>query len=168
MRQEEKDELMKTLVIDAFVDLMLIGEPEVTEQTIDNFLKDRYFLDRYLKLKKSFEEEISKKSKLVEMPKVKLSENVYTTKSVSKNDINNILKNARLKNDNMKQNSWTDPQDIIEANIIKEAEKSGKSAYDSDVLRELILTRQKNKNKDSNINLAMANTARENAEKFKG
>lgn len=168
MRQDEKDELMKTLVIDAFVDLMLIGEPEVSERTIDNFLKDRYFLDRYLKLKKSFEEEISKKSKLNEIPKVQLSENVYTTKSVSKNDINTILKNARLKNENLKQNSWTDPQDVLESEIIKSAESSGKSAYDADVLRQLILHRQKNKNKDSNLGVTMAEAARQKAEEFKG
>ncbi|WP_338984195.1 hypothetical protein [Spiroplasma endosymbiont of Othius punctulatus] len=167
MRQDEKDELMKTLVIDAFVDLMLVGEPEVSEQTIDNFLKDRYFLDRYLKLKKSFEVEIAKKKNPASIPKINLSDNVYTARSVNKNDINSILKNARVQNNNMKNNSWTDPQDKLEAEIIEKAKQSGKNEFDSDVLRELILHRQKNKNRDSNIGVGIAEAAKEKMKEMK-
>ncbi|AKU79599.1 hypothetical protein [Spiroplasma turonicum] len=61
------------------------------------------------------------------------------------NSLEQIIKNAKLQINSVKNkcqnNYYLDPEE----EIIKKAHENGKSQYDSDVLRELILNRQKNK-----------------------
>ncbi|WP_338985575.1 hypothetical protein [Spiroplasma endosymbiont of Diplazon laetatorius] len=56
-----------------------------------------------------------------------------------------IIKHAKRAGAEANGEKWIDPDKKREDDIISKAKSQGKSAYDSDVLRELILQRQKKK-----------------------
>ncbi|AOG60342.1 hypothetical protein SHELI_v1c03910 [Spiroplasma helicoides] len=92
---------------------------------------------------------VKKEKKKVEKIKsyVGLSEN----EKVGKKDLQQIIFQARQKTETLESVMWRDPEEIPEQEIIKNAQKKGKSEYDSDVLRELILKRQRERRKTENI-----------------
>ncbi|WP_339034854.1 hypothetical protein [Spiroplasma endosymbiont of Cantharis rufa] len=60
-------------------------------------------------------------------------------------NLDSIIKNAREMNNIFSKSKWINNSVEEEEFIIEKAKKEGKSAYDSDVLRQLILERQKKK-----------------------
>ncbi|WP_342274810.1 hypothetical protein [Spiroplasma endosymbiont of Cantharis lateralis] len=60
-------------------------------------------------------------------------------------NLDSIIKNARQMNNIFSKSKWINNSVEEEEFIIEKAKKEGKSAYDSDVLRQLILERQKKK-----------------------
>ncbi len=59
--------------------------------------------------------------------------------------LDSIIKNARQMNNKLSKSKWVNNSVEPEESILEKAKKQGKSAYDSDVLRQLILERQKKK-----------------------
>ncbi|AUB31480.1 hypothetical protein [Spiroplasma floricola] len=66
-------------------------------------------------------------------------------------DLNSIIKHARKIEQQNSQLKWVDPDQKIENDIISKAKNEGKSIYDAEVLRELILQRQKKKRETEGI-----------------
>ncbi|AUM62595.1 hypothetical protein [Spiroplasma monobiae] len=62
-----------------------------------------------------------------------------------------IIKHAKKVGAEVNGVTWVDPDKKREDDIITKAKSQGKSAYDSDVLRELILQRQKQKNESKGL-----------------
>ncbi|AHI52811.1 hypothetical protein [Spiroplasma culicicola] len=72
--------------------------------------------------------------------------NIKDDQKVGQTDLLSIINN--VKNKNSRPQGWVDPEQQEEENIINKAKAAGKSEYDSDVLRELILKRQKERHAD--------------------
>ncbi|QGS51878.1 hypothetical protein [Spiroplasma tabanidicola] len=77
---------------------------------------------------------------------------INETIDVDENDLFKIIKRAQKQKSILNNQRWVNSEENEENEIIKKAEMSGKSKYDSDVLRELILKRQRDKRKDKGLN----------------
>ncbi|AKX34015.1 hypothetical protein SLITO_v1c03610 [Spiroplasma litorale] len=131
-----------------------LSEEEVTNSATQAFqdLLDLVFID--------LEKKDNKKQKNNEIDN---SKSIYI-KAVNspKKTLDSIINNAKSEISNIKskcqKNYFLDPEE----EIIKKAKDKGKSQYDSDVLRELILNRQKNKRLSNNGLLKVIENAKKN------
>ncbi len=79
--------------------------------------------------------------------------------------IQKIIFDAKNKNTNIKKEIKYTPESSDEREIIMRASQKGKSAYDSDVLRELILNRQKQKRNSNNLS-SLINDVKKNKDDY--
>jgi len=79
--------------------------------------------------------------------------------------IQKIIFDAKNKNTNIKKEIKYTPESSDEREIIMRASQKGKSAYDSDVLRELILNRQKQKRNSNNLS-SLINNVKKNKDDY--
>ncbi|AGR41054.1 hypothetical protein [Spiroplasma taiwanense] len=84
------------------------------------------------------------------------SNSIEKVNSIQKNskqtDLKAIISLAKQKGKEINTGKWKDYDSSREDEVLLKAKKEGKSAYDSDVLRELILERQKQKRKTNDVN----------------
>ncbi|QHX36605.1 hypothetical protein [Spiroplasma sp. BIUS-1] len=92
-----------------------------------------------------------KKDNNLKVENTKKEQKVEPEEDFDPTNLASIIKHARKAGAAANGIKWVDPDKKREDDIISKAKSQGKSAYDSDVLRELILQRQKQKNESKGL-----------------
>ncbi|QBQ07636.1 hypothetical protein SGLAD_v1c04370 [Spiroplasma gladiatoris] len=83
--------------------------------------------------------------------------NINDTVELDEDDLTKIINRAKKHGEVVRGSRKLNPLEIEEEEIINKALKEGKSRYDSDVLRELILKRQKERRKEIGLTNILKN-----------
>ncbi|QEH61760.1 hypothetical protein SCHIN_v1c05630 [Spiroplasma chinense] len=123
----------------AFEELLDLSTSELQDIVLDQETKKRTSKKSYLK--------VSDKDKL------------------GQNDLFNIIQNAKKQEGIVNKEMWVDDSVDEEKAIIEKAKAKGKSEYDSDVLRELILKRQQQR-RNTNGMSAFLNSVKDKKDNY--
>ncbi|WP_339022387.1 hypothetical protein [Spiroplasma endosymbiont of Crioceris asparagi] len=166
MLSKEKEKLVNQIVSEALFELFSITEEEVTVELFQQFLTNKYFLEHYMVTKNnykledvidsldkapkdSFRELISKSKNKPNTEQPRQLEKLDTNSPKTFGEIINVAKkNAKI----LEENSFTKPTSEEEELILRIAEERGQNKYDAEILRELIIARQKKKRQGTNVN----------------
>lgn len=89
------------------------------------------------------------KSKILSKNKKDSNQKIFNDEQTKNNSLAQIIKNAKENNKVINKDKWKSTDEVDD--FLQKIKKSGKSEYDSDVLRETILRRQAQKRTDQNF-----------------
>ncbi|AGR42058.1 hypothetical protein [Spiroplasma diminutum] len=136
----------------------MANKKKVSKSDIDNSVT--LAMEELLSLSSvKFEDEkkVNKVNKVKEKNSKKIKEEKIEVKldepeeNFDPTNLASIIKHAKKVGSQLQGKTWVDPDEQMENDIISKAKSQGKSAYDSDVLRELILQRQKKKRESTGL-----------------